>query len=54
MPFPERRQHGKWTFVACAAPFLAQPVTTLGLGDSFTAGCLLVLGREMASLAPGG
>ena len=31
-------------FVAVSAPFLKEPATTLGLGDTFMAGCLLVLG----------
>lgn len=45
LPFPERARLGRWNFVACASPYLDAPATTLGLGDSFTAGCLLVLGR---------
>lgn len=35
-----------WRFVACAAPYLDRPASTLGLGDTFTAGCLLVLGQQ--------
>lgn len=45
LPFEHRAQRGPWTFVACASPYVEKPVTTLGLGDSFTAGCLLVLGK---------
>lgn len=45
LPFETPVRRGRWTFVACASPYLSQPVTTLGLGDSFTAGCLLILGR---------
>lgn len=41
--FPTSR--GKWKFVAVSAPYLPRPATTLGLGDTFMAGCLLVLGR---------
>jgi ADP-dependent phosphofructokinase/glucokinase len=48
-PFARFTSLGAWTIVACPAPYLQQPATTLGLGDTFTAGCLLVLG----SLAPG-
>lgn len=48
LPFPAYSPHGEWVFVACAAPYLAQPATTLGLGDTFTAGCLLALGRAQA------
>jgi ADP-dependent phosphofructokinase/glucokinase len=46
LPFEGYARKGDWTFVACSAPYLEKPVTTLGLGDSFTAGCLLVLGRK--------
>ncbi|MFB2550432.1 ADP-dependent glucokinase/phosphofructokinase [Ensifer soli] len=49
LPFPERHREGRWTFVACPSPYLEKPVTTLGLGDSFTAGCLLVLGQRPES-----
>lgn len=45
LPFPNRVRRGRWTFVACASPYVEKPATTLGLGDSFTAGCLLVLGK---------
>ena len=44
-PLPELSRANSWTFVCCPSPFLARPVTTLGLGDTFTAGCLLALGR---------
>ena len=37
---------GNWTFVGCPVPHLARPASTLGLGDTFTAGCLLVLGES--------
>jgi ADP-dependent phosphofructokinase/glucokinase len=42
--FPVPVSAGQWTLVSCASPYLAAPATTLGLGDSFTAGCLLVIG----------
>lgn len=42
---PEERRCGDWKVVACAAPYLSRPATTLGLGDTFMAGCLLVLGQ---------
>lgn len=45
LPFETPVRQGPWTFVACASPYLDKPETTLGLGDSFTAGCLLILGR---------
>lgn len=48
VPFETCSRNGKWSFVACAAPYLEKPATTLGLGDSFTAGCLLILGQEHA------
>ena len=37
-------ENGDWRFVGCASPFLRAPRTTLGLGDTFTSGCLLALG----------
>jgi ADP-dependent phosphofructokinase/glucokinase len=43
-PFAPFARLGAWTIVACPTPYLQQPATTLGLGDTFTAGCLLVLG----------
>jgi ADP-dependent phosphofructokinase/glucokinase len=47
-PFPTLARHGVWSFVSCAAPHLAHPKATVGLGDSFTGGCLLMLGRKRA------
>lgn len=52
LPFEDYARRGEWSFVACSAPYLEAPKTTLGLGDSFTAGCLLVLGRR--KIAPEG
>ncbi len=34
-----------WSVVACPAPYLPTPRSTIGLGDTFVAGCLLVLGQ---------
>ena len=42
-PFPRPVRSGRWNLVSCSSPFLAAPVTTLGLGDTFAAGCLLAL-----------
>ena len=49
LPFPESSALDNWHFVACSTPYLERPKTTLGLGDSFTAGCLLVLGADHSS-----
>lgn len=43
---PDERERDGWSVVACAAPYLPRPATTLGLGDTFMAGCLLVLGQR--------
>ena len=43
---PDEHNGGDWNVVACAAPYLPRPATTLGLGDTFMAGCLLVLGQS--------
>jgi ADP-dependent phosphofructokinase/glucokinase len=45
LPFAAEAWSEAWSFVACPSPHLGSPATTLGLGDSFTAGCLLVLGQ---------
>jgi hypothetical protein len=45
-PFPSLARHGAWSFVSCASPHLDHPTATVGLGDSFTGGCLLMLGRR--------
>ena len=45
-PFGDVTRHGDWCLVSCAAPYLTSPATTLGLGDTFMAGCLLVLGAR--------
>lgn len=43
-PFPGGPLPGGWHLVAVSTPYLDRPKSTLGLGDSFTGGCLLVLG----------
>jgi ADP-dependent phosphofructokinase/glucokinase len=43
---PEESRRGAWNIVACSAPYLPRPLTTLGLGDTFMAGCLLALGQQ--------
>lgn len=45
-PYRNGPVEGPWSFVCCATPYLSRPATTLGLGDTFTAGCLLVLGLD--------
>lgn len=43
-PIPLLSKRGAWSVVSCASPHLEHPAGTVGLGDSFTGGCLLVLG----------
>jgi ADP-dependent phosphofructokinase/glucokinase len=50
-PFPQPVTRGPWTLVSRSAPHLSSPATTLGLGDTFLAGCLLVLGTRDARAA---
>jgi ADP-dependent phosphofructokinase/glucokinase len=50
-PYAETLALGEWNFVAVASPYLVAPASTLGLGDTFTAGCLLVLGQERTASA---
>lgn len=40
-----------WRLASCASPYLPQPRSTLGLGDTFLAGTLLVLGQSRAASA---
>jgi ADP-specific Phosphofructokinase/Glucokinase conserved region len=43
---PAEETEDGWHIVSCPSPHLERPRTTLGLGDTFMAGCLLVLGQE--------
>lgn len=43
---PAEETRDGWHIVSCPSPHLERPRTTLGLGDTFMAGCLLVLGQE--------
>jgi ADP-dependent phosphofructokinase/glucokinase len=47
-PAEKTNMQGGWSFVACPSPHLDHPVATVGLGDSFTGGCLLILGHQPA------
>ena len=44
-PLPLLAKHGSWSIISCASPHLEHPAATVGLGDSFTGGCLLMLGK---------
>jgi ADP-dependent phosphofructokinase/glucokinase len=43
-PLPPSQPRGGWSVVCCPAPYLEKPAATIGLGDTFLAGTLLVLG----------
>jgi ADP-dependent phosphofructokinase/glucokinase len=45
-PFPSLGRVGRWNVACCATPWLRQPAATIGLGDTFLAGTLLVLGQS--------
>ena len=51
MPLEKFSKSGERFIVCCASPYLEQPVATIGLGDTFLAGTLLVLGRAEPALA---
>jgi ADP-dependent phosphofructokinase/glucokinase len=51
-PLPVSKQCDGWSIVCCPAPYLATPVATIGLGDTFLAGTLLVLSAESAVPRP--
>ena len=47
--WPLISRSGHNSVVCCAAPYLEQPMATIGLGDTFLAGTLLVLGQPPGS-----
>jgi ADP-dependent phosphofructokinase/glucokinase len=42
-PFPAFERRNGWKIVCCPTPYIATPAATIGLGDTFLAGTLLVL-----------
>ena len=51
MPLEKFSKSGERFIVCCACPYLERPVATIGLGDTFLAGTLLVLGQAEPVLA---
>ena len=51
LPLEKFSKSGERLIVCCASPYLERPVATIGLGDTFLAGTLLVLGRAEPALA---
>jgi ADP-dependent phosphofructokinase/glucokinase len=51
-PLPLSLQQDGWSLACCPAPYLEKPAATIGLGDTFLAGTLLVLGSRSAAVAP--
>jgi ADP-dependent phosphofructokinase/glucokinase len=43
---------GRHTVVCCASPHLERPTATIGLGDTFLAGTLLILGGQEPAERP--
>jgi ADP-dependent phosphofructokinase/glucokinase len=50
-PLPASLRRGGWSIACCPAPYLEKPAATIGLGDTFLAGTLLVLGGATAHAA---
>ncbi|HTN96162.1 MAG TPA: hypothetical protein VL101_04230, partial [Nordella sp.] len=50
-PLPPLLRQGAWSVVTCASPYLEHPAATVGLGDSFTGGCLLMLGSANSCIS---
>jgi ADP-dependent phosphofructokinase/glucokinase len=44
-PEPMISRRGAWHLACCATPYLPRPAATIGLGDSFLAGTLLILSQ---------
>jgi ADP-dependent phosphofructokinase/glucokinase len=51
IPLEKFNRSGERHIACCASPYLERPVATIGLGDTFLAGTLLVLGRAEPALA---
>jgi ADP-dependent phosphofructokinase/glucokinase len=51
LPLEKFSISGERFIVCCASPYLERPVATIGLGDTFLAGTLLVLGRAEPALS---
>lgn len=51
IPLEKFNRLGERHIACCASPYLERPVATIGLGDTFLAGTLLVLGRAEPALA---
>jgi ADP-dependent phosphofructokinase/glucokinase len=49
-PVPLLAKRGHWSIVSCASPHLDHLIGAVGLGDSFTGGCLLILGQTGAKI----
>ncbi len=45
LPHPAFAEEEGWYAVSCPAPWLPRPASTIGLGDTFVAGTMLMLGR---------
>jgi ADP-dependent phosphofructokinase/glucokinase len=50
IPLEKFNRSGERSIACCASPYLERPVATIGLGDTFLAGTLLVLGRAEPTL----
>lgn len=53
-PLPPSLQRDGWSIACCPAPYLEKPAATIGLGDTFLAGTLLVLGGRDPQVATRG
>ena len=50
-PLPLSLRREGWSIACCPAPYLEKPAATIGLGDTFLAGTLLVLGGATVEVA---
>ncbi|MCB1502581.1 MAG: 6-phosphofructokinase [Bauldia sp.] len=50
-PLPISLRRGSWSIACCPAPYLEKPAATIGLGDTFLAGTLVVLGGATKTAA---
>jgi ADP-dependent phosphofructokinase/glucokinase len=48
-PLPLHSKRGQWSIVSCASPHVEHLEAAVGLGDSFTGGCLVILGQHVSN-----
>jgi ADP-dependent phosphofructokinase/glucokinase len=48
-PLPLHSKRDRWSIVSCASPHIEHLEAAVGLGDSFTGGCLAILAQHVSN-----